>query len=449
MITSHNKKLKVIPLGGLGEIGKNMMAIEYDSQILIIDAGIAFPSEIKPVSSFGVSDTSYLNDRKNMILGVLITHGHDDHIGGLPHLLNEYNVPVYSSRLTREFIKFKLGNKHKVDLRTINFYESYSLGCFEFEFFPVCHSIPDAAGIAIKSPVGLLVHTGDFKFDDKPTLGSPLDLEYLSNLSSNTNLILCSDSTYAEKAGFTDSEATLEEKLSQIISQSEGRVLIATFSSLLSRIQQIITISSAIGRKVSVVGRSMNRNLKVALDLGYVTDPQNTVIPLRDSKKLPNHKVLLITTGAQGEGSSAMGLISRGEHSDVSIKNGDTIVISSSPIPGNEVKYSHMINNLFRQGGQVIYQNISLVHVHGHGSREDLKRMIKLVKPKYFIPIHGETRHLVAHANIAEKNGVNRKNIFMIEDGDTVEFTGSEATLGSKVHSGTIYIDSSGTPKPQ
>ena len=449
MVILNNKRLKVIPLGGLGEIGKNMMAIEYDGQILIIDAGIAFPSEIKPIYSFGISDTTYLNERKNMILGVLITHGHEDHIGGLPHFLSNFNVPVYSSKLTREFIKFKLGNNKQYDLHAINFYRSYSLGCFEFQFFPVCHSIPDAAGIAIKSPVGLLVHTGDFKFDDNPTLGSPVDLEYLSSLSSNTNLILCSDSTYAEKEGFTDSESTLEEKLNQIISQSEGRVLIATFSSLLSRIQQIITISSLLGRKVSVVGRSMNRNLKVALDLGYVTDPQNTVIPLKDSKKLPDHKVLLITTGAQGESSSAMGLISRSEHSDVSIKNGDTIVISSSPIPGNEVKYSHMINNLFRQGGQVIYQTISLVHVHGHGSREDLRRMIELVKPKYFIPIHGETRHLVAHAKIAEKSGVEPENVFLIEDGDTVEFTDSKATLGNKVHSGTIYIDSSGTPKPR
>ena len=432
--------MKIIPLGGLGEIGKNMMVVEYNNQILIIDAGIAFPSEINTNPGFGIADTKYLSDKKDMIQGVLITHGHDDHIGGLPYFLNQFQVPVYSTPLTKTFIDFKLGNKNKHDLRSVDFYESYDLGGFQFQFFPVCHSIPDSAGILIKTEVASLVHTGDFKFDDNPTIGGPINTEYLSELSSNKNLILCSDSTYAEKPGYTDSESVLAINLAMILNAAQGRVLIATFSSLLSRVQQIINISAELGRKVAVVGRSMIRNLNFALDAGYVLDPKNTVISLKESTNLNDDEIVLITTGAQGEVNSAMGLISNMRHSDVKIQKGDTVVISSSPIPGNEVRYSHMINNLFRQGGEVIYQNISLVHVHGHGSQNDLQRMITLIKPKYFIPIHGETRHLVSHAKIAENNGVEPHNIFLIEDGYTVEITEAKASLGTKVHAGTTFI---------
>ncbi|MDC0035692.1 ribonuclease J [Chloroflexi bacterium] len=433
--------MKIIPLGGLGEIGKNMMVVEYNGQILIIDVGIAFPSEINPKPGFGVADTKYLSDRKDMIQGVLITHGHDDHIGGLPYFLNQFQVPVYSTPLTKSFIDFKLGNKNNHSLRSVNFYESYKLGEFQFQFFPVCHSIPDSAGILIKTAVGSLVHTGDFKFDDNPTIGNPINTEYLSTLSSNKNLILCSDSTYAEKPGYTDSESVLTKNLDSILNSAQGRVLIATFSSLLSRVQQIINISAKLERKVSVVGRSMIRNLNYALDAGYVIDPKNTVISLKESKKLNADEIVLITTGAQGEVNSAMGLISSMRHSDVKIQEGDTVVVSSSPIPGNEVRYSQMINNLFRQGSEVVYQSISLVHVHGHGSQNDLQRMITLVKPKYFIPIHGETRHLVAHAKIAKNSGVAAQNIFLIEDGCTVEITEAKAYLGTKVHSGTTYLN--------
>ncbi len=433
--------MKIIPLGGLGQIGKNMMVLEYNGQILVIDAGIAFPSEINPTLGFGVADTKYLSDKKDMIQGVLITHGHDDHIGGLPYFLNQFQVPVYSTPLTKSFIEFKLGNKNKDNLCSVNFYEFHKLGKFQFQFFPVCHSIPDSAGILIKTETASLIHTGDFKFDDNPTIGNPINTEYLSALSSNKNLILCSDSTYAEKPGYTDSESILATNLEVILSGAQGRVLIATFSSLLSRIQQIINISAKLGRKVAVVGRSMVRNLDFALGAGYVLDPKNTVITLKESTNLKDDEIVLITTGAQGEVNSAMGLISSMRHSDVKIQKGDTVLISSSPIPGNEVRYSHMINNLFRQGGEVIYQNISLVHVHGHGSQNDLQRMISLIKPEYFIPIHGETRHLVAHARIAENSGVAAQNIFLIEDGCTVEITKRKASLGTKVHSGTTYIN--------
>ena len=433
--------MKIIPLGGLGQIGKNMMVVEYDNQILIIDAGIAFPSEINPQPGFGIADTRYLSDKKEKIQAVLITHGHEDHIGGLPHFLNQFQVPIYSTPLTKNFIDFKLGNKDKQNLRSVNFYESYALGKFQFQFFPVCHSIPDSAGILIKTPVASLVHTGDFKFDDSPTIGDPINTEYLSDLSSNQNLILCSDSTYAEKPGHTDSESVLAANLERILRNADGRVLISTFSSLLSRVQQIINISAELGRKVVVVGRSMIRNLNFALNAGYVIDPENTIISLKESKKMSANEIVLITTGAQGEVNSAMGLISSKRHSEVEIQKGDTIVISSSPIPGNEVRYSHMINNLFRQGGEVVYQSISLVHVHGHGSQNDLHRMITLVKPKYFIPIHGEIRHLVAHAKIAEASGIAAQNIFLIEDGSTVEVTKEKASLGTKVHSGTTYLN--------
>ena len=433
--------MKIIPLGGLGEIGKNMMVVEYNSQIVIIDAGIAFPSEINSNSGFGVADTKYLSDKKNMIKGILITHGHDDHIGGLSYLLNQFQVPVYSTPLTKNFIEFKIGNKNKDNLHIVDFYESYKLGEFQFQFFPVCHSIPDSAGILVKTATASLVHTGDFKFDDNPTIGNPINTEYLSSLSSNKNLILCSDSTYAEKPGHTDSESLLATNLEEIIRNAQGRLLVATFSSLLSRVQQIINISTKLERKVAVVGRSMIRNLNFALDSGYVRDPKNTVISLKESSNLHDNQIVLITTGAQGEINSAMGLISNMRHSELKIQKGDTVVISSSPIPGNEVRYSHMINNIFRQGGEVIYQSISLVHVHGHGSQNDLKRMITLVRPKYFIPIHGETRHLVAHAKIAENSGVEAQNIFLIEDGYTVEITKDKAILGPKVASGTTYIN--------
>jgi len=433
--------MKIIPLGGLGEIGKNMMVVEYNSQILIIDAGIAFPSEINSNPGFGVADTKYLSDKKNMIKGILITHGHDDHIGGLSYFLNQFQVPVYSTPLTKNFIDFKIGNKNKDNLHSVDFYESYKLGEFQFQFFPVCHSIPDSAGILVKTATASLVHTGDFKFDDNPTIGNPINTEYLSSLSSNKNLILCSDSTYAEKPGHTDSESVLATNLEEIIRNARGRVLVATFSSLLSRVQQIINISTKLERKVAVVGRSMIRNLNFALDSGYVRDPKNTVISLKESSNLDDNQIVLITTGAQGEINSAMGLISNMRHSELKIQKGDTVVISSSPIPGNEVRYSHMINNIFRQGGEVIYQSISLVHVHGHGSQNDLKRMITLVRPKYFIPIHGETRHLVAHAKIAENTGIDAQNIFLIEDGYTVEITKDKAILGPKVASGTIYIN--------
>lgn len=433
--------MKIIPLGGLGEIGKNMMVVEYNSQILIIDAGIAFPSEINSNPGFGVADTKYLSDKKNMIKGILITHGHDDHIGGLSYFLSQFQVPVYSTPLTKNFIDFKIGNKNKDNLHSVDFYESYKLGEFQFQFFPVCHSIPDSAGILVKTATASLVHTGDFKFDDNPTIGNPINTEYLSSLSSNKNLILCSDSTYAEKPGHTDSESVLATNLEEIIRNAQGRVLVATFSSLLSRVQQIINISTKLERKVAVVGRSMIRNLNFALDSGYVRDPKNTVISLKESSNLDDNQIVLITTGAQGEINSAMGLISNMRHSELKIQKGDTVVISSSPIPGNEVRYSHMINNIFRQGGEVIYQSISLVHVHGHGSQNDLKRMITLVRPKYFIPIHGETRHLVAHAKIAENSGVEAQNIFLIEDGYTVEITKDKAILGPKVASGTTYIN--------
>ena len=433
--------MKIIPLGGLGEIGKNMMVVEYNSQILIIDAGIAFPSEINENTGFGVADTKYLADKKNMIQGILITHGHDDHIGGLSYFLNQFQVPVYSTPLTKNFIDFKTGNKNKDNLHSVDFYKSYKLGEFQFQFFPVCHSIPDSAGILVKTATASLVHTGDFKFDDNPTIGNPINTEYLSSLSSNKNLILCSDSTYAEKPGHTDSESVLAANLEEIIRNAQGRVLVATFSSLLSRVQQIINISTKLERKVALVGRSMIRNLNFALDSGYVRDPKNTVISLKESSNLDDNQIVLITTGAQGEINSAMGLISNMRHSELKIQKGDTVVISSSPIPGNEVRYSHMINNIFRQGGEVIYQSISLVHVHGHGSQNDLKRMITLVRPKYFIPIHGETRHLVAHAKIAANSGVEAQNIFLIEDGYTVEITKDKALLGPKVASGTTYIN--------
>ena len=436
--------IKIIPFGGLGEIGKNLLAIEYKNEILIIDAGIEFPSN----DMFGVDliipDINYLIENKYKIRGILITHGHEDHIGALPYIIPKLNVPIYSSRFSNALISAKLsehGLIKKAKLNVINPGKSFQIGNFKIEFFNVCHSIPDSMGISINTPIGQIIHTGDFKFDHTPEYGSRADFKALSKISEKNTLLLMSDSTYAEVEGYTESEKIVGQTIFEAINNAKGRVLISTFASLISRIQQVINAAVKTDRKVVIVGRSMQNNVKMAIRNGYLNVPEDTILKLNKSKSLPDEKLVIVATGSQGEPSSAMVRISNGKHPEVSIKDKDTVIFSSSPIPGNEILVAKTIDNLFRQGANVLYSKIAPVHVHGHGSKEELKLMLSLVRPKYFVPIHGEYRHLIAHANIAKSMGIETQNVFVLQDGDVLEIEPEEAFLADQVHSGTILLE--------
>ena len=418
--------LKIIPLGGLGEIGQNMMVVEYHQDIVVIDAGLLFPGNDMPGVELGVPDTTYLEKNQDRVKAILITHGHEDHIGALSFLLSKINAPVYSSRLTNSLISAKLKQAsliQNVNLQIVEPQEKLFIGDFEIEFFRVCHSIPDSMGIAIKTPYGTIIHTGDFKIDHTPADGIPFDFVHLSELARDGVLLLCSDSTYAEVDGYTKSEKLVGAALDSVIEDAPGRVIIVTFASLISRVQQIIDSVGKHKRKVSLVGRSMNTNIKMALRMGYAKDEDNVMVSIRESRKLPLNKIVYIATGSQGEPNAAITRISNGNHPDINIIKGDTVVLSSSPIPGNETSVARTIDSLFRRGARVIYNRIAPVHVRGHASREELKIMIRLTKPKYFLPIHGEYRHLAAHADIAKEMGLPEKSIFVIEDGEVLEIT--------------------------
>ena len=448
MTTSNSNystnSLKIIPLGGLGEFGQNMMAIEMSGEIVVIDAGLLFPDKDVPNADFGVPDIAYLEKNAHKVKGILITHGHEDHIGALPYVVSRVNAPIYSSNLTNALISSKLkthGLLKESKLNIIDPEVPFYLGKFRVTFFRVCHSIPDSMGIAISTSLGTLVHTGDFKVDHTPQDGLSTDFSYLSKVAEKGILLLMSDSTYAEMEGHSESEMVVGTALQEIIRNSKGRVLIATFASLISRVQQIIDAAFSQGKKVSVVGRSMNNNVKMSLRMGYINDPGNVLVPIRQSAKLPDNKVVIIATGSQGEPSSVMSRISKGNHQQLSVKPNDTIVLSSSPIPGNETSVSKIIDNLFRKGANVIYNRISKVHVHGHGSKEELKLMLEVTNPKYFIPIHGEYRHLLAHAKISNDLGRPSRNTFVIEDGDVLEISHESARIVDTVESGTIYME--------
>ncbi len=436
--------LRVIPLGGLGEVGKNMMALEYGSDIIVIDAGVLFPEEGMPGVDFAIPDISYLVENRERVRGILITHGHEDHIGALPYVLPDLNVPVYASRLAHGLISVKLrerGLLRDARLNVIEPHSPFSLGQFGIEFFRVCHSIPDAMGIAIATPLGMVIHTGDFKIDHTPADGIPTDFLSLAKLAAGGVLLLCSDSTYAELEGYTPSEQVVGDALDRVIGDAEGRVMVATFASLISRMQQVIDAAVKHGRKVAVVGRSMINNVKMASDMGYLSAPPKTLVSLNEARQLPDEQVVILATGTQGEPTSALVRISNGDHQDIEIKPGDTVVISATPIPGNETLVSRTIDNLCRQGATVIYGRIALVHVHGHGSKEELKMMLSLVRPRYFLPVHGEYRHLVAHASIARSVGIPASNTFVLEDGDVLELRTDGAEVVGSVPAGHVFVD--------
>ena len=436
--------LRVIPLGGLGEVGKNMMAIEYGEDIVVIDAGVLFPK----VDMLGVDlvlpDTTYLQERRDRVRAILITHGHEDHVGALPYVLRDLKVPVYAPPLARDLIHVKLQEHHltrSAQLHEVSPGDKVEFGSITAEFFQVCHSIPDACGIALHTPAGVVVHTGDFKIDHTPVDGKKLDMQRLAELGRNGVLLLLSDSTYAEEPGYTPSEQVVSTALDHVIADAPGRVLVTTFASLIARIQQVINAAVKHDRKVSVVGRSMVNNVRMSLENGYIHAPDGTVVPFKELQKLPPERQVIITTGSQGEPTSVLVRIANQGHAEISIQRGDTVVLSASTIPGNETVVNRTIDNLNRQGARVLNSRTALVHVHGHASQEELKTMLNLVKPRYFVPIHGEYRMLVAHARLAREVGVLPEHVHILEDGDVLEVSFGGAKVVGHVSAGHIYVD--------
>lgn len=436
--------LSVIPLGGLGEIGLNMMVFEYGDDIIIVDAGLMFPEEEMLGVDIVIPDITYLKERKDKIRGIIITHGHEDHIGALPYILREINVPIYATPLTIGLIKGKL-KEHKLDetseLISVKPRQIIELGCFSVEFIRVTHSIVDGVGLGITTPVGRIVHTGDFKLDQTPVDGELLDFHKFSEYGDKGTLALLSDSTNSEREGYTLSEKEVGKAIERVFGTAKKRIIVATFASNIHRIQQVIDAAVKLDRKVILNGKSVINNAQVALDLGYLKIPEKTWIKLDEMKNYSPDKIAIITTGSQGEPMSSLARMAVNEHKDIQIEEDDTVVLSSRVIPGNEKAISRIINHLFRRGANVIYEDVSDIHVSGHASQEEQKLMMCLVRPKYFIPIHGEYRHLVYHARLAEMLGINKDNIFIIEDGDVIEFNGDGAVRKEKVQAGRVFVD--------
>ena len=444
-MTKENR-LQIIPLGGLGEIGKNTTAIRYNDQILIIDAGLAFPDDDMLGVDLVIPDYTYLIENKDLILGILITHGHEDHIGGLPYLLRHLNVPIFGTRLAIGLIQYKLTEAKlgQVTTQIIQPRDTIKLGSFTIDFINVSHSIPGAVGLAIHSPLGTIVHTGDFKLDHTPVSGGILDLPKFSELGDSGVLCLMSDSTNVERPGFTKSERLVGENIDKAFAESEGRIIFASFASNVNRLQQAITSAARYHRKVATVGRSMINVVNIAAELGYLDVPEGTLVDVDEAMRLPGNEVCILTTGSQGEPMAALTRMAMHNHRQISIYPGDTVILSASPIPGNEIAVSRNIDQLFKLGAKVIYESISGMHVSGHASEEELKLMLSMVKPKYFIPVHGEYRMLMKHAELAVELGIPRENIFVAEIGNVIEFTSQGAKFAENVTAGRVFIDGLG-----
>ncbi|MBN2240293.1 MAG: ribonuclease J [Dehalococcoidales bacterium] len=437
-------RLKIIPLGGLSEIGKNMMVLEYADDIIIIDAGLMFPEEEMLGIDLVIPDITYLLDKLDKVRGIVVTHGHEDHVGALPFILPQLNVPVYSTKLTSGLISVKLKERKALTgakLKTVKYGTKVKLGAFTVEFFPVCHSIPDSAGLIIETPIGTIIHSGDFKLDYTPVNGEPTALARLAQLGGEGVLLLMSDSTYAELPGYTPSEKVVGETLERVIADAPGRVVITTFSSLVSRIQQIIDAAAKHDRRVFIIGRSMSDNVKMALELGYLHSPEGVLARMDELRNLPRNKIVFVTTGSQGEPTSALVRMANRDHKQLRVVKGDTVVISATPVPGNEAVVNRTIDNLLKQGAQVLYDRIRPVHVHGHASQEELKLLLNIVKPKFFVPVHGEYRHLSFHSRLAASIGIPEENIFVLEDGDKLELNPQSGKVTDKVSISNVYVD--------
>lgn len=442
-----SKKIKIIPLGGLHEIGKNMTVFEYGSDLLILDAGLAFPDDDMLGIDMVIPDITYLEKHKNRIRGIILTHGHEDHIGAIPYVLKEFNVPVFGTKLTLGILKNKLeehGILKSTKLNVISPGATFSLGEFKVEFIRSNHSIADAVAVAFHTPAGTILHTGDFKIDSTPINGEMIDLGRIGELGKAGILLLMSDSTNAERKGYTMSERTVGATFDNVFENCTKRIFVATFASNIHRVQQIIDAAVKYGRKVAVSGRSIENVLAAAIELGYMDIPKNTLIKLDEIGKYSKEQLVIITTGSQGETMSALSRMAFSGHKKVNIEADDLVIISASPIPGNEKAISNVINELLKHGAEVIYESLADVHVSGHACQEELKIILALAKPKYFMPVHGEFKHLSRHRDLALQMGMNSKNIFMMENGNVLEVSKQSAKITGIVPSGRVLVDGLG-----
>ncbi len=443
---SDDARLNIIPLGGLGEIGKNMMAIRYQDIIVVIDSGLMFPEDELLGIDIVIPDITYLVENKDKVKAILLTHGHEDHVGALPYVLKEINPPIYGSKLTLGIVEGKLKehNLDNVKLNIVRPRDSINVGPLEIEFFRVSHSIPDAMGIAIHTPLGVIFHTGDFKIDQTPVDGQVIDFRKMAELGEKGVLVMLSDSTNADRPGFTKSEKVVGNTFFELFGRCEGRIIVTTFASNVHRIQQVIDTAVKYDRKVAIVGRSMVNNVKISTQLGYIDIPENTLIEMEEINKYPPEKIVVATTGSQGEPMSALTRMATADHRWVGINSGDTVIISATPIPGNEKLVAKTIDLLFKQGAEVIYEKDMGVHVSGHASQEELKLILNIIKPRYFIPVHGEYRHLMKHAKIAESLGIPHSRIFVAENGQIIEISKKKAHVAGKVTAGKVLVDGLG-----
>ena len=437
-------KLKIIPLGGLGEVGKNMTAYEFKDQILIVDAGIMFPHNDMMGIDYIIPDYEYLLSKADKVVGIVITHGHEDHIGAIRHVIADIPAKIYATPLTRGLIEAKLtrnNSAHKATFETIEADDTIKIGPFQVETFHVCHSIPDAIGLGITTPAGLVVHMSDFKFDHTPVDNWPTDFAKLAEFASRGVDLLLSDSTNAERPGWTQSERVIGPAFDKVFSEAQGRVIVATFASLISRVQQVADAAAKQGRKIAFAGTSMVDNVKIARKLGYLDIEDEVIVPIDQALKLQEHKVVIMCTGSQGEPSSIVGRLSAGTNRQFALKPNDTVVLSSHPIPGNEETISKTINRMLRLGATVIYDALAPIHVSGHASQEELKLLLNIVKPKHFIPIHGELRQLKSHARLAMEVGISEEDVTVVENGQIVELGGGRITLGKRIPGGYVFVD--------
>ncbi len=442
-----SKTLRIIPLGGLGEVGKNMTVYEYDDKILIVDAGMMFPDNDMIGIDYIIPDFEYVKQRANKVVGVVVTHGHEDHTGAIGHLLESVDAPVYATPLTLGLIQAKLnrrGFNKKSRLVTVHAGESVQIGPFKVDFFHVCHSVPDGVGLGIETPAGLVVHTGDYKFDHTPVDNWPTDYAKLAEFARKGVLALLADSTNAERTGSTPSERVSDAALDKVFQQAKGRIIVATFASLISRMQQVVDVAARYNRKVAFVGLSLTENIRIAQELGYIKLDEKMIVSQDVALTMPESKVVLLVTGSQGEPTSILGRLANGTNRRFEIKAGDTVVLSSHPIPGNEELVYHAINSLMEQGAEVIYEAIAPVHVSGHASQEEMKLLLHLTRPRYLIPVHGELRMLKQHRRLGLDVGMDEKQIAMVENGRVIEFTHGEMKLGERIPGGYVFVDGTG-----
>ena len=435
--------LKIIPMGGLSEVGKNMLVFEKDNQSIIVDCGIMFPYDDMPGVDFIIPDFSYVKKNAGKIKAIILTHGHEDHIGALPFLMKEINVPIYGTKLTLGLTRIKINN-NAVVYNEINPDKTLNIGPFNVEFFRVNHSIPDGVGLIIRTDIGTIIHSGDFKFDQSPIDGRATQFSKIAMAGDEGVLALLCDSTNSEEPGFTLPERDVGKTLLEKFEEADKRIIVATFSSHIHRIQQIIDVAHNLGKKIAISGKSMLRTIKISAELGYLKIPKNTIIPITKIDEFPIKKIAILSTGSQGEPLSALYRMALGEHRRVQIMQGDMVIISASPIPGNERAISNTMNMLIKQGADVFYESIAGVHVSGHAAQEEIKMMINLARPEYFIPVHGENKHKVQNAKLAEMMGIERKNIVLAQNGDIIKMNSNLCRVSGNIEPRTIYVDGVG-----